>query len=81
MIPDTSSPLAPTCSESKFSSSDGSVDDEGTSDGRAEVTPLPIQVIERNRLSAAEIAALPRFKGHSVGDPSQVGVCMTIQVI
>ena len=34
--------------------------------------PLPVQVIERNRLSMAEIRALPRFRDYSPGTPSKV---------
>ena len=45
---------------------------DGSSGGQERATPLPIQVIERNRLSEAEIAALPRFKGHNPGEPSEV---------
>ena len=34
--------------------------------------PLPVQIIERNRLSVAEIRALPRFKDYSPGTPNEV---------
>ena len=34
--------------------------------------PLPLQVIERNRLTLAEILALPRFGDYSPGEPSKV---------
>ena len=34
--------------------------------------PLPIQIIERNRLSVAEIRALPRFRDYSPGVPNKV---------
>ena len=40
--------------------------------GRHPIEPLPIQVIERNRLSVAEIRALPRFKDYSPGVPTKV---------
>ena len=36
--------------------------------------PLPLQVVERNRLSVAEIRALPRFKDYSAGEPSNVSI-------
>ena len=39
----------------------------------ADPDPLPVQVIERNRLSVAEIRALPRFRDYSPGAPSKVG--------
>ena len=46
-----------------------------------DVLPLPVQVIERNRLTEMEIRALPRFKDYTHGTPSKVGgwtecVCM-----
>ena len=41
----------------------------------ADPDPLPVQVIERNRLSVAEIRALPRFRDYSPGAPSKVGSC------
>lgn len=47
---------------------------DATLEGHERVTPLPIQVIERNRLSKAELAALPRFKGHDPGEPSEVSI-------
>lgn len=34
--------------------------------------PLPVQVIERNRLNIAEIRALPRFRDYSPGTPNKV---------
>ena len=34
--------------------------------------PLPVQVIERNRLTLAEILTLPRFRGYRPGEPSKV---------
>ena len=34
--------------------------------------PLPVQVIERNRLSVAEIQALPKFRDYSPGIPNKV---------
>ena len=35
---------------------------------------LPIQVIERNRLTEAEIRALPRFRNYQPGPPTKVMV-------
>lgn len=32
--------------------------------------PLPLQLISRNRLSAEEIRAIPRFANYTPGDPS-----------
>ena len=34
--------------------------------------PLPVQVIERNRLTLAEILTLPRFRDYRPGEPSKV---------
>ena len=34
--------------------------------------PLPVQVIERNRLTLAEILTLPRFRDYRSGEPSKV---------
>ena len=34
--------------------------------------PLPVQVIERNRLTLAEILTLPRFQDYRPGEPSKV---------
>ena len=58
------------------------LDDEGTVSGAgggagaaATVTapdPLPVQIIERNRLSVAEIRALPRFRDYRPGVPNKV---------
>lgn len=42
-------------------------------DSSHDVPPLPIQVIERNRLTEMEIRALPRFKDYTPGTPSKVG--------
>ena len=39
-----------------------------------EVSPLPAQVVERNRLTVAEIRTLPRFVDYSPGIPSRVSV-------
>ncbi len=33
---------------------------------------LPVQVIERNRLTEAEIRALPRFRNYQPGPPTKV---------
>jgi len=35
--------------------------------------PLPVEVIERNRLTLAEILVLPRFRDYTPGEPSKVG--------
>ena len=35
--------------------------------------PLPVEVIERNRLTLAEILTLPRFRDYKPGEPSKVG--------
>ncbi len=65
--------MVPTSSTSKSPPSDENGGGGGDSAGREKkVPPLPIQVIERNRLSEAEIAALPRFKDHTPGEPSEV---------
>ena len=45
---------------------------EDSSRGGGYGLPLPLQVVERNRLSVAEIRALPRFKDYSAGEPSNV---------
>lgn len=34
--------------------------------------PLPVQVIERNRLTLAEILTLPKFRDYRSGEPSKV---------
>ena len=34
--------------------------------------PLPVEVIERNRLALAEILVLPRFRDYTPGEPSKV---------
>ena len=34
--------------------------------------PLPLEVIERNRFTVAEIQALPRFKDYAPGEPNKV---------
>ena len=39
------------------------------------IEPLPVQVIERNRLSVEEIRKLPRFEDYSPGLPSKVSRC------
>ena len=39
---------------------------------REDVPALPLQVIERNRLSAEQIKQLPRFKNYSPGEPTPV---------
>ena len=36
------------------------------------VEPLPVQVIERHRLSVEQLKALPRFKDYHPGEPSKV---------
>ncbi|XP_065884378.1 RNA-binding protein 41-like isoform X2 [Dysidea avara] len=45
-----------------------------TSKGQTQVTcnvePLPLQLIRRNKLSAEEIRAIPRFANYTPGDPS-----------
>lgn len=41
----------------------------------ASIEPLPVQVIERNRLSLEEIRKLPRFEDYTPGLPSKVGGC------
>ena len=46
--------------------------DSDHGEGLEEVIPLPPQVIERNRLSEAEIRSLPRFTNYSPGKPSKV---------
>lgn len=40
---------------------------------RCAIAPLPVEVLERNRLSAAEIRAVPRFTNYAQGEPSKVG--------
>jgi hypothetical protein len=42
-----------------------------TADG-ATVQPLPLQLIERNRLTPEQIKKLPRFANYSPGNPSSV---------
>lgn len=42
----------------------------------ASIEPLPVQVIERNRLSLDEIRKLPRFEDYTPGLPSKVGACV-----
>lgn len=39
---------------------------------RCDIAPLPVEVLERNRLSAAEIRAVPRFTNYAQGEPSKV---------
>jgi hypothetical protein len=34
--------------------------------------PLPVQVLERNRLSETEIKAIPRFADYTPGEPNRV---------
>ena len=41
----------------------------------ASIEPLPVQVIERNRLSLEEIRKLPRFGDYAPGLPAKVGAC------
>ena len=41
----------------------------------ASIEPLPVQVIERNRLSLEEIRKLPRFGDYAPGLPSKVNPC------
>ena len=36
------------------------------------VQPLPREVVARNRLTEAEIRALPRFRRYSTGEPTKV---------
>lgn len=43
--------------------------------------PLPVQVIERNRLTVAEILALPRFHDYTPGHPSKVCGLYTIFIL
>ena len=38
-----------------------------------DIPPLPLEVLERNSLSEAEIRALPRFADYTPGEPSKVG--------
>lgn len=46
--------------------------DMGCSDAAQDVTPLPLQVLERNRLTEVEIRAMPKFSSYSPGNPSKV---------
>ena len=39
---------------------------------RGDVPALPLQLIERNRLSTEQIKQLPRFKNYSPGEPTSV---------
>ena len=66
VIPNISSP-----SETDLAKSGGndSLPENGCQQG---IIFLPPQVIERNRLSEAEIRALPRFNKYSPGEPSKV---------
>ena len=55
-------------------------------DSSHDVLPLPVQVIERNRLTEMEIRALPRFKDYTHGTPSKVGgwiasVCVCVVLV
>jgi len=43
-----------------------------SSSGGGCALPLPIQVLERNKITVAEIRALPRFRGYSAGEPNNV---------
>ena len=47
-------------------------EEEEEAETAAPVPPLPLEVIERNRLTVAEIRALPRFKDHTPGEPNKV---------
>ena len=47
-------------------------EEEEVEEERVAIPPLPVQVIERNRLSLAEILALPRFRDYTPGEPSKV---------
>ncbi len=48
----------------------GGMEDSGYSSGC--VFTLPSQVVERNRLTVAEICTLPRFRDYCAGEPSSV---------
>lgn len=43
--------------------------------GGQDIPPLPLEVLERNRLSETEIRAIPRFANYTPGEPSKVGSC------
>lgn len=47
-------------------------EEDGEVETAAQVLPLPLEVIERNRRTVAEIRALPRFKDYTPGEPNKV---------
>ena len=46
--------------------------DESRPPKLAKIEPLPVQVIERNKLTLSELKQLPKFKNYSQGTPSRV---------
>ena len=46
--------------------------DESKPPKLAKIEPLPVQVIERNKLTLSELKQLPKFKNYSQGTPSRV---------
>ena len=62
--------------EREWAGEEGRGRGEGERCGEVTEVPelVPLQVIERNRLSLGEILALPRFGTYSPGEPSKVGV-------
>ena len=56
-----------------------SMDHERVPVGGSTVQALPLQLIERNRLTTEQIKKLPRFVDYSPGNPSSVSVTTHFQ--
>ena len=44
------------------------------------VQPLPLQIIERHKLTVAQLKARPRFRDYCPGEPSKVCMCVRVCV-
>ncbi len=74
VISDSSSLVVPDSDDSNSSPTPPEVDvsSSASAAGEEEAPPLPLQVVERSRLSEGEIKAIPKFKDYSPGEPSKV---------